>query len=135
MNPKSIRYKQRFTNFEKAFLQLKIAIDRFDELDDLALEGLVQRFEYTFELAWKTLKDYNESEGFITQTPRETIKQAFQAGILDNGELWIEMLDKRNLMAHTYQESTFKEVIHSIKEHYFGQIEELYEFFKNKQKN
>jgi nucleotidyltransferase substrate binding protein (TIGR01987 family) len=71
---KDIRWKQRFVNFEKAFLQLQDAIERFDQLDDLAKEGLIQRFEYTFELAWKTLKDYLESEGIINQFPREVLK-------------------------------------------------------------
>jgi len=78
---KETRWKQRFANFEKAFLQFKEAVDRYDSLDDLAKEGRIQRFEYTLELAWKTLKDYNEAQEFITKTQRETIKQAFQINI------------------------------------------------------
>ena len=132
MPSKTTRFHQRFANFKKAFLQLKAAMDRFEELDDLSREGLIQRFEYTFELAWKTLKDYNESQGFITGTPRETLKQAFQANILDNGEIWMEMLDKRNLMAHTYEENTFRQVLEDIRLKYFEQIESMYNYFNEK---
>ena len=132
MPSKTTRFHQRFANFKKAFLQLKAAMDRFEELDDLSREGLIQRFEYTFELAWKTLKDYNESQGFITGTPRETLKQAFQANILDNGEIWMEMLDKRNLMAHTYEENTFRQVLEDIRLKYFEQIESMYKYFSEK---
>ncbi|MBR0574426.1 MULTISPECIES: nucleotidyltransferase substrate binding protein [Pasteurellaceae] len=125
-NLKNTRFKQRLENFEKAFLQLQKAVSRADELDDLSKEGLIQRFEYTFELAWKTLKDYLESEGEITTSPRQVLKQAFKMNLLDNGELWITMLDKRNLMAHTYNEDYFKQVFESIVNQYFEQIEKLY---------
>ncbi|MDP8032896.1 nucleotidyltransferase substrate binding protein [Pasteurella atlantica] len=125
-NLKNTRFKQRLENFEKAFLQLQKAVSRADELDDLSKEGLIQRFEYTFELAWKTLKDYLESEGETTTSPRQVLKQAFKMNLLDNGELWITMLDKRNLMAHTYNEDYFKQVFESIVNQYFEQIEKLY---------
>jgi nucleotidyltransferase substrate binding protein (TIGR01987 family) len=129
---KDIRWKQRFVNFEKAFLQLKDAIERFDQLDDLAKEGLVQRFEYTFELAWKTLKDYLESEGMICQFPREVLKQGFHANVLNNGELWIDMIEKRNLLTHTYDQDNFNLALELIKESYFPEINYLYEFFRRK---
>lgn len=129
---KDIRWKQRFVNFEKAFLQLKDAIERFDQLDDLAKEGLVQRFEYTFELAWKTLKDYLESEGIINQFPREVLKQGFHVNVLNNGELWIDMLEKRNLLTHTYDQDNFNLALELINESYFPEITHLYEFFRRK---
>ncbi len=129
---KDIRWKQRFVNFEKAFLQLKDAIERFDQLDDLAKEGLVQRFEYTFELAWKTLKDYLESEGIINQFPREVLKQGFHVNVLNNGELWIDMLEKRNLLTHTYDQDNFNLALELIKNSYFPEITYLYEFFRRK---
>lgn len=129
---KDIRWKQRFVNFEKAFLQLKDAIERFDQLDDLAKEGLVQRFEYTFELAWKTLKDYLESEGIINQFPREVLKQGFHVNVLNNGELWIDMLEKRNLLTHTYDQDNFNLALELINESYYPEITHLYEFFRRK---
>ena len=127
---KDIRWKQRFHNFEKAFLQFREAVERFDQLDDLAKEGLIQRFEYTLELSWKTMKDYLEAEGLIAKTPRETIKQAFQANLINNGEIWMEMLDKRNIMAHTYDEKNFKEVLEDIVGRFYGEVEEVYGWMK-----
>jgi nucleotidyltransferase substrate binding protein (TIGR01987 family) len=130
--PKAIRWKQRFENFEKAFLQLEEAMGQFDSLDDLSKEGLVQRFEYTFELAWKTLKDYLESEGIISQSPREVLKQSFHVNVLNNGEIWIDMLEKRNLLAHTYDQDNFNLALHYIKKSYFPEINHLYEFFRKR---
>ncbi len=133
MNQKEIRWKQRFENFEKAFLQLKEAIDRYEHLDDLSKEGLIKRFEYTFELAWKTLKDYLESNGVVAKFPREVLKQAFQAEIIDQGESWIDMLEKRNLLAHTYDEKNFKLALETILTSYYPELIKLYQFFKNEQ--
>ena len=132
MNQKEIRFKQRFANFEKAFLQLQSAINRFDELDTLAKEGLVQRFEYTFELAWKTLKDYIESKGEQERSPRDVIKKSFQLEIINSGDKWIDMLENRNLMAHTYNENTFILIVTMIREEYFIEIEKLIKFFRKK---
>ncbi len=129
-NKKEIRWQQRFVNFEKAFKQLENAINRFDNLDDLSKEGLVQRFEYTFELAKNTIKDFIESKGETDKYPRDIIKKAFQLQIIENGETWIEMLEKRNIMPHTYNETTFLEIVTTIKDKYFAEIEKLYQFFK-----
>ena len=130
-NNKDIRWEQRFINFEKAFLQLKDAILRYESLDDLSKEGLVQRFEYTFELACKTLKDYLESNGVVTKFPRETLKHAFQTELLDNGEVWLDMLEKRNLLAHTYNEKNFKKALETILKLYYPEMQKLYNFLKN----
>ncbi len=129
---KEIRWKQRFSNFSKAYSQLSAAIERIENLDDLAKEGLIQRFEYTFELAWKTLKDYMESQGIQAQFPREVIKEAFHYELIDNGELWMEMLMQRNLLAHTYNEVNFRRSIDKIKNHYFQAVTKLVELLNNK---
>jgi nucleotidyltransferase substrate binding protein (TIGR01987 family) len=129
-NHKEIRWQQRFVNLDRAFKQLKDAINRFDDLDDLSKEGLVQRFEYTFELSKNTIKDYLESKGEIEKYPRDIIKKAFQLQIIENGEIWIEMLEKRNIMSHTYDQATFVEIVTSIKDRYFVEIENLVNFFK-----
>lgn len=130
MTFKEIRWKQRFNNLTKAYGQLKIASDRFSELSDLEKEGMVQRFEYTFELSWKTLKDYLESKGVEIQFPREAIKEAFSAGVIAEGETWINMLDNRNLTSHTYQEDIFHEVVNNIHRKYFPAITKLVEYLK-----
>lgn len=133
MNKKEIRWEQRFVNFEKAFIQLKDAVNRYESLDDLSKEGLIKRFEYTFELAWKTLKDYLEANGVISRFPREVLKNSFQAELLNNGEIWIDMLEKRNLLAHTYNEENFNNALDTILKSYYPEIQELYKFFKNEQ--
>jgi nucleotidyltransferase substrate binding protein (TIGR01987 family) len=127
---KHIRWQQRFENLEKAFLQLGNAVKRIDELDDLSKEGLIQRFEYTFELSWKTLKDYLESEGLPCHSPRDTIKTAFLNHIISEGEAWMDMLEQRNLLAHTYREENLKTAIISITNSYFPCIESLVHFLK-----
>ncbi|MBI9065274.1 MAG: nucleotidyltransferase substrate binding protein [Marinilabiliaceae bacterium] len=132
-NPKAIRWQERFVNFEKAFKQLTDAVDRIDSLDDLAKEGLIQRFEYTLELAWKTLKDYLEAQEVIAKFPKEVIKQAFQTELISDGELWLEMLKNRNLLSHTYNETYFTDSINKIMTSYYQEIKDLYNLFKNEQ--
>src|SRR5690625_1248859 len=107
MNPKEMRWRQRFQNFRKAYNQLDEAMIRVDQLNTLEKEGLIHRFEYTFELAWKTLKDYLESQEVDAGYPREVIKSAFHYGLINDGEVWMDMLEKRNLLAHTYDETRF----------------------------
>ena len=131
MNEKAIRWKQRFQNFEKAFLQLESAVVELQSLSDLEKEGLVQRFEYTFKLAWKTIKNFLESQNVEAKFPREAIKKGFQYEIIEDGEIWMDMLEKRNLMAHTYDEEIFNEAIHHISTLYFPEIKKVFEFFKS----
>jgi len=128
-NQKDIRWKQRFQNFEKAFLLFSEAVLKFESLDKLSKEGLIQRFEYTFELAWKLLKDFLEAEGVISKFPRDVLKKAFQYEIIDDGEIWLEMLEKRNLLGHTYDEENFELALKDLKDKYFEQIRIIYVFF------
>ena len=121
---KTIRWRQRFQNLDKAFLQLKRGL-AIDCPRDIERQGVIQSCEFTFELSWKTLKDYLESQGVICQFPREVIKQAFQNQIISEGEIWLDMLGKRNLLAHTYDEVIALEAYNLIKLHFAPQIEEL----------
>ncbi len=125
---KTIRWRQRFQNLDKAFLQLKRGL-AIDCPSDIERQGVIQSFEFTFELSWKTLKDYLESQGVICQFPREVIKQAFQNQIISEGEIWLDMLGKRNLLAHTYDEVIALEAYNLIKLHFSPQIEELVQWF------
>ncbi len=127
-----IRWKQRFQNFEKAFAQLKSAVTQLENLSDLEKEGMIQRFEYTFELAWKTLKDYLEEKNVDAKFPREVIKQSFKYEIINKGDIWLEMLEQRNLMAHTYEEKIFKNVVNKISQEYFAEISQVYQYLKDK---
>jgi nucleotidyltransferase substrate binding protein (TIGR01987 family) len=134
MNP-DIRWKQRFQNFDRGFVLLREAIERKPEnLSMLEKEGVIQRFEYTFELAWKTLKDYLEQGGLVISpiTPRQVIKEAFAAKVITDGEVWINMLDHRNLLSHTYDSSVFEQAVEPIAGRYLPAMSKLHEFFKEK---
>lgn len=126
---KDIRWKQRFQNFEKAFLFLKKA-NELDHYDELQEAGLVQSFEFTFELAWKTLKDYLEEQGLAVQYPREVIKQAFATKLIDDGTVWIQMLDKRNELTHTYNQEQARVAVQKIRSVYFPPMEQVYNTLK-----
>lgn len=130
-NFKEIRWQQRYMNFEKAFANLEEAVTNIENLDKLSKEGLIQRFEYTLELAWKTLKDYLEFKGTIAKFPKEVIKQSFQTDILDDGEIWMNMLEDRNLMSHTYDENNFNIAIENICRLYYPQLKKINLFLKN----
>ena len=117
MTNKIIRWQQRFQNFEKAFAQLQ-ETSKISSPSDAERAGLIQFFELTFELAWKTLKDYLESQGFAVKTPRETLKQAFQIDLIEDGHGWMKALDDRNLTTHTYDEKTSRKVEELIKKKY-----------------
>lgn len=87
-----------------------------DELSQLEKEGIIQRFEYTLKLGWKTLKDKMESDGLILDriSPKVVVKEAFQAKYIDQVEVWLEMINDRNLLSHSYDLETFESVIPDI---------------------
>ena len=101
-------------------------------LSRLEKEGLIQRFEYTFELAWKTLRDYIRFGGVETDLPREVIKEAFANGLIKDGQIWIDMLDKRNIMSHVYDESAFEAVYAKVVDEYCQAIRQLHDFLTEK---
>ncbi len=125
-NP-DIRWQQRFANFQRAFLLLRDAMDsNLPELSQLEKEGIIQRFEYTFELAWKVLKDKMENDGLILDqvSPKAVIKQAFAAKYIDSPETWLRMMGDRNLMSHTYDFVKFEAVIQSIDSDYLPMLQD-----------
>jgi nucleotidyltransferase substrate binding protein (TIGR01987 family) len=126
-----IRWKQRLQNFEKAFNHLANAVKR-DNLSDLEKAGVIQIYEHTFELAWKTLKDYLEEKNVDARFPRDVIKEAFAYEILIDGDVWIDMLEKRNLMSHTYDETNAELAFRLILESYFEAIALLVQYLKTK---
>ncbi len=128
---KQIRWRQRFQNLNKAFKQLEMGV-AIKAPSDIEMQGVIQSFEFTFELSWKTLKDYLESQGVQCTFPREVLKQAFQYNIIDNGEIWLQMLAKRNLLAHTYDEKLAREAHTLITGEYFPLIENLMQWLKVK---
>lgn len=112
------RWVYRYDNYHRAFLLLREAIETSGSrpLTQLEKEGVIQRFEYTWELAWKVLKDYLEYKGIIleTITPAAAIKAGFSANIISDGDIWMKALDARNKMSHTYNLKVFEAVIKDI---------------------
>ncbi len=131
MNALDIRWIQRFSNFERSFLLLCEAL-KIESPSVVERAGLIQFFEMAFELSWKLLKDYEEMEGFAPKTPREVIKQAFQAELVRDGHGWVNALQDRNLTSHTYNEKVAIDVENRIRIQYFPLLKELYEMFKSK---
>jgi len=126
-----IRWKQRFDNFDRAFVLLREALENgLAALSQLEKEGTIQRFEVAFELAWKTMKDYLEEDGLVVNpaTPRNVIKEAFAAKLLDDGQVWIDMMLHRNLLSHTYDIKVFEEVLQAVARRYLPALDRLHEF-------
>lgn len=120
-----IRWQQRYQNFEKSLQYLEIAIN-IKEPDIIQKAGLIQFFEISFELAWKTLKDFLEERGVLVKFPRDTVKEAFKYELIDNGDLWMDMLEKRNLMAHTYNDTNAELAFRLIVENYYEALQQVY---------
>jgi len=125
-----VRWKQRFNNLQSAYQRLQHAVQANAQTsdNDLIRLALIKSFEMTFELSWKTMKDYLKYNGIDMKLPREVIKQAFANDIITDGQLWIDMLEDRNLMAHTYDEARALEAVNHICRRYMEGLEQLYQY-------
>jgi len=128
------RWQDRLLNFNKALLKLEEAVAKIqqeyqrdeagaissdDFLDDIIKEGLIQRFEYTHELAWKVMKDFLMQKGNTTLFgSKDSTREAFETGLIQNGEMWMDMIDSRNKTSHTYNEETADDIFTKIVDHY-----------------
>ena len=121
------RFQERKQDLINATKRLKEAL--LEEETDLNIDGVLHRFEFTFELAWKTLKDYLEYLGIAINTgsPREVIKESFAHNLISDGEIWIKMMLARNSLSHLYDEETSRQIYHEIKNDFIYQIEKLVE--------
>ena len=120
-----IRWKQRFSNYQKALRQMQRFIDK-GELSELEEQGLIKSFEYTYELAWNTLKDFLEFKGQSDiYGSRDAIRKAFQLGIIEDGEIWMDMIKSRNRTSHTYNEDTAKEISRTVISVYYSAFKEM----------
>ncbi len=127
------RWKQRFDNFRQATGLLEEVAERgLAALSQLEQEGAIQRFEITYELGWKLLKDYLEASGIILSpvTPRTVIRAATEARLLEDGQVWIEMMLHRNLLSHTYDSQVFREVLPVVLERYLPAFRWLCRFLE-----
>lgn len=127
MNQEDIRWIQRFNNFTKALSQLRKFIVK-GELNELEELGLIQAFEYTYELAWNTVKDYFEAQGETNiNGSRDAFRLAFRRGIIEEGELWMDMVKSRTLTSHTYNEEIARQIAADITRKYFMEFEKLHD--------
>lgn len=123
-----IRWIQRYTNYRKALGQLSDGIEllKVRELTKLEKQGMIQAFEYTHELAWKTLKDFIESRGNVEiYGSKDASREAFRLGLIENGDAWMSMIKSRNLTSHTYDEATTDQIVGLIIGSYFKEFKEL----------
>jgi len=123
---KDIRWRQRFVNFEKSYRLLNQYIHQPIETE-LEKAGIIQFFEVAFELSWKLMKDYLEAQELSVRSPRETIKQAYQIGLIDDGHIWINALADRNLTVHTYDEKMAEKMVKDIVQVYYPELKKLYD--------
>ena len=127
-----IRWIQRFNSFSKALGKLTDAIHLSEqrELSELEKQGMIQAFEFTHELSWKTLKDFLEEKGNKDlYGSKDVIRLAFQLGLIDNGEIWMNMIKSRNQASHTYDEEVSNRIIQLIISEYYDAFKSLESFF------
>lgn len=130
MDGQDIRWKQRFEHFDRAFLRLQEAVQQ-PELNELERNGLMQRFEFTLELAWKTLKDYLEYQGFsFRPSPKETLQQAYEAGYLENVQALLDGYDLRNQLSHDYSDEKFLFAEKLFRDETYAALATLHAFLK-----
>lgn len=119
--------KMKLEEYEKAVAKLEAALKKDAATDDLYLDGVIQRFEFCFELAWKLMKAYLAYDGIEANSPRASIREGFVAGLITDAEAWLDMLEKRNLSSHTYDEKTALDIYEHIKNDYAQMLTALRE--------
>ncbi len=129
-----IRWKQRFDHLNRAVERFKEALQAIKKEPNNKLYkiALIGSFQFCFELSWKTLKDYLAYSGSSASLPRDVIKQAFHFQLIDDGQVWIEMLEDRNLMAYVYDEKKAEQASSSIQMKYYDAILKVHNFLKGK---
>ena len=113
-----------------SFSKLNDAVNKLDEgikqaKDQLDYDGVIQRFEFTFELLWKTLKLFLANEGIITRSPKESLKESFRFGLIEDENLFLDMLEDRNQTTHIYSEDISKKIFERVTKNYFNAIKML----------
>jgi nucleotidyltransferase substrate binding protein (TIGR01987 family) len=117
-----IRWKQRFQNYQKAIATMKDAMElaATRELSDLEKQGVIQGFQFTFEMAWNVMKDYLEEQGINDiMGSKNAIRYAFNKGLIEDGEAWMDMIKGRNLVSHSYDKETAENLLIKIKQSFY----------------
>lgn len=125
------KLEERKEDFKKALIRLEEALKK-DLNDDIIIDGIIQRFEFTFEQAWKVMKLYLEEQGILDEAlaPRSTIRCAFKHKVITDGDIWIEMMLDRNRTSHMYDEETTVNIVKLVKEKYVGEFKKLKEYLE-----
>ena len=127
------KIKDKITDLEKAVHKLNESLKRDYMQDDIVIDATIQRFEFTYELSWKLMKSYLEYTGNLEgSNPRAAIQESFKEGIITEGEIWLQMLQDRNLTSHTYDEGTAMKIYNNIKNEYSKLFEQLFDRIKER---
>jgi nucleotidyltransferase substrate binding protein (TIGR01987 family) len=129
MSEQDIRWKQRLQNFSRALKQLEDAVklSKQRNLNELEKQGLIQAFEFSHELAWNVIKDYFDYQGASQITgSRDATKEAFQKGLIEHGDIWMDMIKSRNLTSHTYNLNIAETIVQQIINNYYICLENFY---------
>jgi len=118
------RIQEKIINYKMALNKLQRIVDE-PEVNDYRLDALIQRFEFTYELAWKLIKAWLEYNGIEARTPRDCFREAFTADLIRDGEGWMNMLVDRNLTSHTYDEKDARKIGKNIEEHHYALLAKL----------
>jgi len=119
------RWRERFGDYKKAVGRLQEALKK-EEFNELEKDGVIQRFEFTFELAWKTVKDYLEDQNFTDiSSPKKAIQKAFESGLIEDGHAWVEMQEDRNRMSHMYSQIDSEKIFVQVKNKYAKALNDL----------
>ncbi|MDP3846253.1 MAG: nucleotidyltransferase substrate binding protein [Pseudomonas sp.] len=133
MSDQDIRWQQRLANYNRALAQLTRAVElaQTRALSELEKQGLIQTFEFVFELAWNLMKDYFLYQGNpAISGSRDAIRTAFKQGLIADGEGWMEMIKSRKQTAHTYNESVANAIAGSISAQYQALFVEFQQYMQ-----
>lgn len=129
------RWEQKLNSYRKALGRLAevVNVSRVRQLNDFEADGLIQRFEFTFELSWKLMKSYADYQGIDKEImgSRDAVRWAFENGLIEDSDVWMEMIKRRNDTSHTYDEDTAADVVERVKAAYFQAFVCFYERMNN----
>lgn len=122
--------KRYFTDYEKALRNLKEGVEIAQT--DIEIDGAIKRFELCYELVWKLIKEYLADVGIICKSPRDTFREAHRNEIIEDEEIWMEMIEDRNALVHTYEMEKAREIFERIKKEYIICLQRVYEKIKER---
>ena len=129
------RWEQKLGNYRKALRRLAevVNVAKVRDLNEFEADGLIQRFEFTFELAWKLMKSYADYQGVDKEImgSRDAIRWAFENGLIAESDVWMEMIKRRNDTSHTYDEDTATEVVNRVENVYYQAFVSFYDKMKS----